>query len=112
MLLAPMRADDGDLIGVISVDEPPCGKRPSSQVCELLEIFALQASIAIVDVELRQRVAAERESREELLLDLAHQDALTGLANRRFLDDRLTRSIQLAAHARRPGALLFCDVDE
>jgi len=42
MLLAPMWADDGELVGVISVDEPPGGKRPSPQVCELLEIFALQ----------------------------------------------------------------------
>lgn len=112
MLLAPMHADDGDLIGVISVDQPPDGKRPSSQVCELLEIFALQASIAIVDVELRQRFAAERASREELLLDLAHRDALTGLPNRRVLDDRLVGSTALAARTRRPGALLFCDVNQ
>ncbi len=112
MLLAPMRADDGDLIGVISVDEPPGGKRPSPQVCELLEIFALQASIAIVDVELRQRFTAERASREELLVDLAHRDALTGLANRRVLDDRLARSTQLAARTRRPGAVFFCDVNQ
>ncbi len=112
MLLAPMWADDGDLIGVISVDEPPGGTRPSPQVCELLEIFALQASIAIVAVELRQRFTAERASREELLHDLAHRDALTGLANRRVLDDRLVRSTRLAARTRQPGALLFCDVDQ
>ncbi len=112
MLLAPMWADDGDLIGVISVDEPPGGKRPSPQVCELLEIFALQASIAIVAVEMRERFTTERASREELLVDLAHRDALTGLANRRVLDDRLARSTQVAVCTGRPGALLFCDVDQ
>jgi diguanylate cyclase (GGDEF)-like protein len=112
MLLAPMWARDGDLIGVISVDEPPGGKRPAPQVCELLEIFALQAGLAIAAVELRERFTAERASREELLLDLAHRDALTGLANRRALEDRLTHSTQLAARTRRPGALLFCDVDQ
>ncbi len=111
MLLAPMWADDGDLIGVISVDEPPGGTRPSPQVCELLEIFALQASIAIVAVELRQRFAADRASREDLLVDLAHRDALTGLANRRVLDDRLVGSTAMAARTGQPGALLFCDVD-
>lgn len=111
MLLAPMWSDDGDMIGVLSVDQPPGRKRPSAQVRELLDIFVSQAGIALAAVELRQLYRAERTLREELLTDLAHRDSLTGLANRRVLDARLLRSIGTAARTGRAGALLFCDVD-
>lgn len=111
MLFAPMWTDSGDLIGVLSVDQPPGGKRPSQQVCELLEIFAAQAGVAIVAVEGRELSTAERTSREDLLIDQAHRDVLTGLANRRALDARLVLSTNIAAHGDRPEAILYCDVN-
>jgi len=103
MLFAPMWTDSGELIAVLSVDQPPGGKRSSQQVCELLEIFAAQAGIAIAAVEGRELSTAERTSREHLLIDQAHRDALTGLANRRALDARLVLSTNIAAHGDRNG---------
>jgi len=57
------------------------------------------------------RVEAELQRSNEELARLSGQDPLTGLANRRTLDDRLTRE---CARLRRPGqhiAVLLCDVD-
>ncbi len=45
------------------------------------------------------------------LLQVAQQDPLTGLPNRRVLHDRLTEAIELAQRHRRALAVLFIDVD-
>jgi diguanylate cyclase (GGDEF)-like protein len=111
MLLAPMLSEDGEMVGVISVDLPPGGRRPSQLLCELLELFAMQAGIAISAVELRDRYRRERAAREDLLVDLAHRDALTGLPNRRALGEALETSVRVARETGRPGAVLFCDLD-
>jgi diguanylate cyclase (GGDEF)-like protein len=42
---------------------------------------------------------------------LSRQDALTGLANRRFLDAYLSDQIDIARRYHRPLALVLCDVD-
>ncbi|WP_406109949.1 PAS domain S-box protein [Kitasatospora purpeofusca] len=52
-LLAPLHDADGDLLGVLSVDRPRSGKRPGDWTREALEIFSLQASIAIGNARLR-----------------------------------------------------------
>ncbi len=65
--------------------------------------------LARVNDELRNEVA-EREQREQELAYLAAHDPLTGLPNRRSLEEAMVRAV---AQARRgtPGALLFLDVD-
>jgi diguanylate cyclase (GGDEF)-like protein len=47
----------------------------------------------------------------EALAQLAHTDALTGLANRRFLIEQLGREFTRAKRYRRPLALLYLDLD-
>lgn len=47
MLLAPLHAPGGALIGVLSVDMPVGGRRPDAQRCQLLEQFAVHAALAI-----------------------------------------------------------------
>jgi diguanylate cyclase (GGDEF)-like protein len=42
---------------------------------------------------------------------LAHFDALTGLANRRLLQDELAKSLARSAQTQRMGALFFLDLD-
>jgi diguanylate cyclase (GGDEF)-like protein len=59
-----------------------------------------------------------RSSSEQLRSDSAHAfrlattDALTGLYNRRYLDEVLTRMHATAARAHRPYALLAVDIDQ
>lgn len=58
-----------------------------------------------------KRQEKERERAEELIRHLANHDALTGLPNRRLLDDRLNQAL---FHAQRKGtrvALMLVDLD-
>jgi diguanylate cyclase (GGDEF)-like protein len=48
----------------------------------------------------------------EALAQLAHTDALTGLANRRFLIEQLEREFTRAKRYRRPLTLLYLDLDK
>jgi diguanylate cyclase (GGDEF)-like protein/PAS domain S-box-containing protein len=47
ILLAPLHAASGALIGVLSVDLPEGGRRPGRSHCQLLEQFAAYAALAI-----------------------------------------------------------------
>ena len=60
MLLVPLRATDGQLLGIISVDKPTDGRRPNLFVVESLEIFAHQAAVALENARL---FALEQERR-------------------------------------------------
>ncbi|WP_425482479.1 GGDEF domain-containing protein [Allochromatium palmeri] len=50
-------------------------------------------------------------SLHETLSQLSYEDGLTGLKNRRFLDDALAREIDLAQRHNRPLSVLICDID-
>lgn len=54
----------------------------------------------------------ERKNREQLIQQLAYQDSLTGLYNRRALLDRLRHEIAIARRHRLRGALIFIDLDK
>lgn len=61
-LLVPLRSSDGLLIGVLSVDEPLSGRRPSSTECAVLAAFCLHLATALeiawLNAAQRQRSAA------------------------------------------------------
>ncbi|BAJ30179.1 MULTISPECIES: sensor domain-containing diguanylate cyclase [Kitasatospora] len=70
VLLAPMYSAGGDLLGILSVDRPRSGKRPGAWTREALEMFSLQASIAIGNARLRaemQRALARLEKDQQAL---------------------------------------------
>ncbi len=54
---------------------------------------------------------SERKAVEEQLRQMAHYDSLTGLANRKFYDDRLELALKRATRNKTLVALLFCDLD-
>ncbi|RMF52978.1 MAG: GAF domain-containing protein, partial [Chloroflexota bacterium] len=62
LLLVPLRSADGELIGVISVDEPRNGLRPNLRTIEALETFAYQAAFAIENYNLLRAYEAEAEA--------------------------------------------------
>ena len=66
MLLVPLRGATGQIVGLISVDDPQDRLRPSRQVVEALEIFAGQAALAIENARLLQE--ARRRLWEQTLL--------------------------------------------
>jgi len=62
LLLVPLRGSTGELIGIMSVDDPRDGKRPTLQVIEALEIFANQATFAVENYQLLQAYQGEAEA--------------------------------------------------
>jgi diguanylate cyclase (GGDEF)-like protein/PAS domain S-box-containing protein len=57
LLLAPLYAPDGTLIGVLSVDLPLGGRYPDARRCQLLEQFAVHAALAIEHARVHTFVA-------------------------------------------------------
>jgi diguanylate cyclase (GGDEF)-like protein len=123
-LVAPLCAPDGELIGMLSMDRPRDGRIPPTWVNDVLELFAEQASIAILNARrheqaLRAMQTLEREkaelhsafadqrARETHLRHEARCDPLTGLANRVLLHERLQELLA----AQTPVAVVFCDLD-
>jgi diguanylate cyclase (GGDEF)-like protein/PAS domain S-box-containing protein len=53
----------------------------------------------------------EQKQASAQIHQLAHFDTLTGLANRRLLQDELARALVRSAQTQRMGALLFLDLD-
>src|SRR5258708_39612207 len=54
----------------------------------------------------------ESERREEMVRFLAYHDALTGLPNRRLLDDRLRQAVYQAQRRNTKVAVMLVDLDD
>lgn len=64
-------------------------------------------------MDISERTRAEREVRvlEDRLRDQSTHDALTGLYNRRFLDESFDRELLVAAQVERPVSVIMGDLD-
>lgn len=66
-LIAPLRSASGEVVGLLSVDVPGDGRRPGAAQLGLLEMFAVQAAIAIEHARLHTAVMrAQEENRSAL----------------------------------------------
>ena len=78
---------------------------------------SLERAVAERTAELKaanERLGAEigdRREAEERAQHLADHDALTGLPNRRLLEDRLTQALALSQRNRKQTAVMFVDLD-
>ncbi|HEX2200053.1 MAG TPA: EAL domain-containing protein [Burkholderiales bacterium] len=66
----------------------------------------LQAANQRLEIEVGERKMAEQRAKH-----LADHDALTGLPNRRLLEDRLTQALALSYRNRKQSAVMFVDLD-
>jgi diguanylate cyclase (GGDEF)-like protein len=113
-LFAPLYGADGALLGVLSVDLPHDGMRPDADDCQLLEVFAIQAALAIDHARLYTDLQTAMEEQKRTQAELEHRalhDALTGLANRELVIDRLDQALARSRRDGRGVAVLFLDVD-
>ncbi|MEZ7910461.1 MAG: EAL domain-containing protein [Propionivibrio sp.] len=85
---------------------PACGPEFPAEV-SVATFRDLGGNSVIVQV----RDMSERKSAEERIHDLAFHDQLTGLPNRRLLDDRLRQAINVSARSGFYGALMAIDLD-
>jgi diguanylate cyclase (GGDEF)-like protein len=99
-LVVPLRAENGDVIGVLWADEPRDRLVPSPEKLQALRVFANQAAAAVLS---SQHV-------NELRF-LADHDPLTRLLNRRAFVDRLDGEVGRALRYGRSFGLALCDLD-
>jgi diguanylate cyclase (GGDEF)-like protein len=92
---------EGEAWGEVYATTAPGQPRFRGADVRFLEAVAGQVAVAIGRAELFSRVSR-----------LAYEDPLTGLANRRALEERLERAAQRAVENGAPLAVLLCDVDE
>ncbi|MBO9534535.1 MAG: GGDEF domain-containing protein [Solirubrobacteraceae bacterium] len=99
LALVPLAIDDS--AGVLIVEHPPeAGSRMQHRILALLSRYAAHAAIVIRNAELLERVRA-----------LATTDGLTGLPNRRHLDEALDRACAQVARGHGSLGVLMIDVD-
>jgi diguanylate cyclase (GGDEF)-like protein len=100
VLLVPLLMKNGDVMGFISLDRPADRQVPQPDDLAPLEtVAALGAGV----------IARLRHTDE--VLRLATTDGLTGLLNRRALEERLHRELR-ATGRRRSVALMMIDLDD
>jgi PAS domain S-box-containing protein len=66
-LFAPMRASDGSLLGILSVDEPISGRKPSGDEIDVLVAVSEHAALAVEAAQEAARAKANRDALEQLL---------------------------------------------
>jgi diguanylate cyclase (GGDEF)-like protein/PAS domain S-box-containing protein len=77
-----------------------------------MEIHGKRALISlVVDVTERTRAARELQTLQDRLREQATHDALTGLYNRRYLEESLSRELILAKRHGHPVSLIMADLD-
>lgn len=108
VIAAPLRAD-GKVIGVIYLDAKNSRHTFSPADLELLVALADQAAVAFKMAALRLELEAQLKTVQEMS-QLASQDALTELFNRRAFDAQVSRLLSLPET--RYLSLLMIDVDD
>ncbi len=80
-LYAPLYSSSGELLGNMSVDLPPDNKVPDQQGRELLEMFVVQAGLALEHAQRREQLSRQVRLGEALktLAFAVHRDLDSGL---------------------------------
>ena len=79
--------------------------------CEWYNAPLVDASGAVIGFASLVQDVTERLNTERTIHYMAHHDALTGLPNRRLMQDRLHQAIMAARRKQRHVAVLFLDLD-
>jgi diguanylate cyclase (GGDEF)-like protein len=112
-LLARTRDGEASIDALAEIDGGPRAIVPAIQ--ELLrELRAQRSIIAELESEMRTRVANRTDALERTIGTLRQQatrDPLTGLFNRRFLDEYLAQSVQKHLRQHKELCVLMIDVD-
>jgi diguanylate cyclase (GGDEF)-like protein len=90
----------GTSLGVLHVASEPAGELLSPARQRVAETVAGQLGLGLANVQLR-----------EILRSQSIHDPLTGLFNRRYMEETLEREVHRARRGRQPMALLMMDVD-
>ncbi|UCG36570.1 MAG: GAF domain-containing protein [Candidatus Bathyarchaeota archaeon] len=96
LLYAPLRLADGRIVGILSIDDPIEGKRPTKESLSPMELFLHQAAVAIENAQLILRLnrAKEQLRSDAELLELKVEERTEEL---RRSQQQLLKTQRLAA---------------
>jgi PAS domain S-box-containing protein len=69
MLYAPLHTPDGRIVGILSMDDPVDGRKPTKETLTPLELFLHQAAITIENSQLIENLKEAREQLEQKVED-------------------------------------------
>jgi diguanylate cyclase (GGDEF)-like protein len=104
--MAPLVARD-IVRGMLYADDPPGDEITENQLRLLLD-FASQAAIAVENARLYEQTRRHLEETQRM----ANTDSLTGIPNRRALNDLLERELHSSERYDSPFAFLILDLDD
>lgn len=70
LLYAPLRLADGRIVGVVSIDDPVDGRRPTRESLMPLELFLHQAAVAVENARLIEQLDSARKQIQEYANEL------------------------------------------
>lgn len=105
LLYAPLRLADGNIVGVLSIDDPRDGRRPTRDSLTPLELFLHQAAVAIENALLIRNLHQAREQlkTDAELLELKVQERTEELRESQTKLLRAQRLIAMGELARMVG---------
>ena len=104
--VAPLVARDV-VRGMLYADDPPGEEITENQLRVMLD-FASQAAIAVENARLYEETRRLLEETQRL----AHTDSLTGIPNRRALNEMLDRELHTSERYDTPFAFIILDLDD
>jgi diguanylate cyclase (GGDEF)-like protein len=104
--IAPLVARDV-VRGMLYADDPPGDEVTESQLRVILD-FASQAAVAVENARLYEETRRLLEETQRL----AHTDSLTGIPNRRALNEMLERELHTSERYDTPFAFTILDLDD
>ncbi len=106
-LCVPLIAQ-GETLGVMYLDKGPQPSGPLSEGGQVQQARLSRLAIAVAE---RVSLALANLRLRELLRNQSIRDPLTGLFNRRYLEESLNRELRRAARTKRPVSLVMLDLD-
>lgn len=88
-----------EILGVMNLSKSVAGKFSRAEL-RLISLLADQAAVAIFNANMYQRLA-----------QMANTDSVTGLPNRRALDERLQDELRLSEQTQLPFSVVMMDLD-
>ncbi|HZO94746.1 MAG TPA: EAL domain-containing protein [Candidatus Baltobacteraceae bacterium] len=111
-----LRDPEGQMIGYLSPDGPADGRIPTNETLRALQLFVNLMGLALANAQAHRAEVERRRLLEANQARLRHEathDALTGLPNRTFFQERLAATLDHArANPESVFAVLFIDLDE
>ncbi len=105
LLFAPLRLAEGRIVGVLSIDDPLDGRRPTKESLAPLELFIYQAAVAIENAKLIHQL---KQSQKELR---HYSEHLAELVEERTVDLRKSEEKLKSIFAASPDPIVVTDLN-